>query len=89
MSGKELTYEEFTSQPLQYTMGIRTDKGAQRMYRNEELGIQRETHTPYSERTGEWGKGIVAYFIDGDDTEYHNAAMLYEGWMRKVCGVPA
>ena len=32
-----LTYEEFCSAPMTHTLGITGDRGAQRMYRNEDL----------------------------------------------------
>lgn len=87
MALSELTFEEFCQKPLTYTMGMRFDDGAQRMYRNEELGIQKETITPFNEKSFSWGESKVGYFLDGDDTTYPNAAALYEAWMRKVCGV--
>lgn len=85
----ELTFEEFCQQPLTYHMGMSGDWGAQRMYRNNELGIQREVHTKrkrYGDIYSGWHNGEVSYFLDGDPNEYKCAAELYVAWMAKVCG---
>ncbi len=88
----ELTYEEFCQQPMQYTLGMSGDAGAQRMYRNEALGIQRELYTK-RRRHGDiysgWHDGEVTYFLDGDPREFKNVAELYVAYMEKVCGEEA
>ncbi len=53
---------------FQYRMGWNTAKGAQRLYRNDELGLQMEIHTP--KEKGIWGKQKNFYYIDGDKTEW-------------------
>lgn len=87
----ELTYEEFCEQPLTYTMGLVGEKGAQRMHRNEELGIQKEVFTerivPGDIYSG-WKDGEVYFYVDGDPREFRTSADLYVAWMEKVCGVP-
>ena len=81
-----LTYEEFCDVPMQYTLGLRLSDGAQRLFRNEKLGIQKEIATSYDEYWMEWGVGSVSYFMDGDPNEYANAAELYVAWFRKNFG---
>lgn len=83
----ELTFEEFTALPFQYTMGVRFSTHAKRLYRNEGHGLQHETHTPYSERTMRWGEQQNAYFMDGDEREFTTAADFYVAYMHKACGV--
>lgn len=90
MSDRELTFEEFCQKPLMYKMGLSGDWGAQRLYRNEELGIQKETHTKrqcYGDIYSGWQDGEVAYFLDGDPREFTTVADLYVAWMEKVCGI--
>lgn len=86
----ELTYEEFCKQPLRYTLGITGDWGAHRKYRNDELGIQKETVTR-RKRHGDiysgWRTGKSYYYLDDDDREFKNIAELYVAWMARVCGV--
>jgi hypothetical protein len=87
----ELTYEEFCEKPLLYTMGLSGDWGAQRLYRNEELGIQKETRTErlrHGDIYGGWHDSVVAFFVDGDPREFRTSADLYVAWMEKVCGMP-
>lgn len=84
-----LTYEEFCKAPMQYTLGMTGDWGAQRMYRNNVLGIQKEVvteRTHYGDPYGGWKDGTVAYFMDRDPREFANVAELYEAWMARVCG---
>lgn len=83
---KMLTYEEFCSKPMSYVYGIRMSNGAQRLFRNDELGIQQEVSTPYDEYWMEWGLGSVAFFLDDDPNEYANVAELYVAWFRKNFG---
>jgi hypothetical protein len=86
----ELTFEEFCQVPLTYHLGMTGDWGAQRAYRNNELGIQREMYTK-RKRHGDiysgWKEPEVSYFLDGDPREFKSSAELYEAWMAKVCGV--
>ena len=83
----ELTFEEFTALPFQYTMGMRFSAHAQRLYRNEDHGLQYETHTPYNERNGKWGKQENGHFMDGDEREFATVSDLYMAYMHHVCGV--
>lgn len=91
MNRPELTFEEFTAMPMQYIFGLTHDKYAARRYINEDLGIVKEVVTkrkragdPY----GGWKEPEVCFFMTDDpkDVWYPNVAMLYEAYMRKVCG---
>ena len=90
MNRVELTYEEFTAMPMQYTIGFSGDSGAHRMYRNEQLGIQKETTTK-RKRFGDiyswWCATEVAFYLDGDPREFRCAAEVYVAWMAKQCNV--
>lgn len=88
MNRPELTFEEFCLLPMQYTMGMRFDTSAQRMYRNEEVGMQEEVITPFNPHRQTWGIGDTSYFLDGDDREFKTVAELYMAYMHKACGVP-
>lgn len=86
----ELTFEEFCKQPLTYTLGMSGDWGAQRAYRNEQLGIQKETVTKrvrHGDIYSGWEEPKVVFFMDRDEREFANVAELYVAWMHKVCGI--
>ena len=91
MNRRELTFEEFTSQPLQYIFGMSGDLCAARRYINEDLGIVKEVVTK-CKRAGDiyggWKKPEVCFFMTDDPLNvwYPNVAMLYEAYMRRVCG---
>jgi hypothetical protein len=81
-----LTREEFGKQPLQYVGGMSGAWGAQRMYRNNQLGIQREVVTKrkrYDDVHGGWEEGDVSYFLDGDKREFKTVDELYDAWVQK------
>lgn len=84
---KELTFEEFCHLTMTYTTGIGFVTYAQRLYRNEAYGIQKETFTPRNARTMEWGLGQVFYFVDGDPRQFETVDQCYVAYMEKVCGV--
>jgi hypothetical protein len=87
---KELTFEEFCALPLQYTLGFSGDAGAQRMHRNEEIGLQKEVHTKrkrYGDIYSGWRKEVVAYFLDGDDRQFDTPDQVYVAYMEKICGI--
>lgn len=87
---KELTFEEFCKQPLTYTFGMTFDWGAQRCYRNEQLGIMKETVTKrlrHGDIYSGWKDAKVTFFMDRDPREFRTVAELYVAWMHKVCGV--
>ena len=84
---KELTFEEFCHLTMMYTTGITYETGAQRMYRNNEYGIQKETFTKRNVRTLEWYEGKSFYFVDGDPREFETIDQCYVAYMEKVCGV--
>ena len=86
----ELTYEEFCEQPLRYTLGMTGDWGAHRKYRNDELGIQKETITKrkcYGDIYSGWRTAKICFFLDNDPREFPSVAELYVAWMARVCGV--
>jgi hypothetical protein len=86
----ELTFEEFCEKPFQYCLGIIGDAGAKRMYRNEDLKVQKEVHTKrkkYGDIYGGWKDPVVAYFLDGDDREFSTPDAVYVAYMEKVCGI--
>jgi len=87
---KELTFEEFCDLPFKYTYGLSSDSGASRLYRNDELKLQYETHTklkkkgdPYSG----WRKSVVIYSMDGDERNFETIDQLYVAYMEKVCQI--
>ena len=83
----ELTYEEFCAQPLSCGAHLLLERKGILSASNAELRIHREVVTPRS-KWGEWGNGVVRFYLQGDPREFVNSAMLYEAWMRRVCGVP-
>jgi hypothetical protein len=88
MKRAELTYEEFTSLPMQYTLGMTGNWGAQRMYRNERFGVQKEVVTEREtpgDLYGGWKEPKVSFFLDGDPREFSNSAECYEAYMALVC----
>lgn len=90
MTRPELTFEEFCAMPFTYTLGMTFDWGAQRMYRNEQHGVQMEYVTK-RKRKGDiysgWKKQDTAYFLDGDEREFKTPDQIYVAYMKKVCGV--
>lgn len=84
-----MTFEEFSQAPLTYTAGMVGDWGARRMYRNSELGIQKEVHTKRrvaGDIYSGWREGKVHLFMDNDEREFANTAELYEAWMTRHFG---
>lgn len=90
MNRPELTFEEFCSLPLHYTFGMTYDWGAQRMYRNEQVGLQKEIVTKrqiYGDIYSGWHEGEVAFFLDWDERQFDTVDQVYVAYMEKVCGV--
>ena len=87
---KELTFEEFCKLPLQYTIGMTFDWGAQRMFRNDEIGFQVETIT-FRKRKGDiysgWKKEIAVFFLDDHAEQFDTVDQAYVAYMEKVCGI--
>lgn len=87
----ELTFEEFCDVQLTYTIGMSGDWGAQRAYRNEDLGIQKETVTQrqwYGKIFDGWKSAEVYYFVDDDPRTFRTVEDWYVAWMEKVCKMP-
>lgn len=85
----ELTFEEFCELPMQYTMGLRLEKSARRMFRVNCIGLQKEIVTPYNPKTDKWGVGRTYYFLDNDKRCFDSVDQVYVAYMEKVCGVKA
>ena len=83
----ELTFDEFCQLPMLYMGGIAYETGAQRMYRNNDCGIQKEIITKRNAHTMEWHEGKAYYFVDGDQREFSTIDQWYVAYMEKVCGV--
>lgn len=80
----EYTFEEFCELQLEYVYGLRTDKGATRIYQIKEIGVERVLiHLVKRHING--GKGKTLWYFDNE--EYPNVACLYEAYMKKACGV--
>ena len=85
----ELTYEEFCALPLEYGMGMSTASGAQRLYRNEQIKLQKEVHTSrkrYDDIYGGWKEQTITFFLDGDVRQFDTLEDVYVAYMEKVCG---
>ncbi|GAB3773791.1 hypothetical protein GCM10028796_46910 [Ramlibacter monticola] len=83
----ELTYEEFCAQPMKPGMHLTLESKGILTAFNEELGISREVVTPRN-KFGEWGTGVVSFYLRDDPREFRNSATLYVAWMHLICGVP-
>lgn len=86
----ELTYEEFCQLPLTYTMGMIGEKNAQRMYRNEMCGVQKEVFTKRKipgEIYSGWCEGELYFYLDGDERQFRTVDQVYVAYMENVCGV--
>lgn len=87
-SNPELTFEEFCQLPLRYCLGLVSDVGARRLYRNDQIGLQKEVITK-RKRNGDiysgWRKGEAYYFLDRDPKEYRTPDQVYVAYMEKVC----
>lgn len=86
----ELTFEEFCKLPLIYTLGVRYDWGAQRMYRNEQIGLQVEVTTKQMVRGdiySGWHPEKRTYFLDNDPREFATLDQVYVGYMENACGI--
>jgi hypothetical protein len=90
MNRPELTIEEFCNLHFPYVMGMTFDWGAQRMYRNKDIGLQIEVVTKRKRKGdiySEWKKPDYSYFLDGDPNEYKTMEQVYVAYMENVCGV--
>lgn len=87
---KELTFEEFCNLPLQYTLGMTFDWGAQRMHRNDDIGLQVETVTKrkkWGDIYSGWQDQKRSFFLDGDNRQFDTIDQVYVAYMEKVCGI--
>lgn len=86
----ELTYEEFCVLPLEYRMGMSTAAGAQRLYRNEQIKLQKEVHTArkrYNDPYSGWKEQTITFFLDGDARQFDTLEDVYVAYMEKACGI--
>ena len=74
---------------MEYRTGMTFDTGAQRLYRNDQHGVQKEVYTPRNPATCEWGAGKAYFFLDGDGRTFDTSDQCYVAYMEKVCGVTA
>jgi hypothetical protein len=75
---------------MQYTMGMTTASGAQRMYRNEQVKLQQEIHTKrkrYDDPYGGWKEQTITFFLDGDVRQFDTLEDVYVAYMEKACGI--
>jgi len=87
MTRPELTYDEFCALPITYRMGMSFETGAQRLYRNDEHGVQKEKHTKRNPQTRKWGRATTAFFLDGDERQFANSAECYVAYMERACDI--
>lgn len=87
MNRPELTYEEFCLITMTYCTGMTFDTGAQRLYRNDKYGVQKEVYTPRNPVTCKWGTGKAYFFLDGDERVFETSDQCYVAYMEKACGV--
>ena len=79
-----MTYEEFCKLPLEYRLGLRGERSAQRMYRNDAHGVQKEVVTPYNPGRMTWGTPKVSFFLDGDKREFLTAKDCWEAKQMEI-----
>ena len=64
--------------------------GAQRMYRNEQIGLQVEVITKriiHDDIYSGWHPEKRHYFLDNDNRQFDTADQVYVAYMEKVCGI--
>ena len=78
---------------MQYVYGMSGDFYAARRYIDADLGVVKEVVTK-RKRPGDiyggWKEPELCFYLvdDPQDVWYPNVALLYEAYMRKICGVP-
>jgi len=85
---KEYTFEEFCALQLEYTFGMCFDWGAHRMYRQNDIGMQKEVVTKRNRKNdiySGWKDGEVYFYLDGDENTYRTADQVYVAYMEKAC----
>lgn len=90
MNRPELTYEEFCNLSCPYTFCMTFDWGVQRMYRNDDIGLQIEIVTKRKRKGdiySDWKEPDHYYFLDGDPNKYRTMDQVYVAYMEAVCGV--
>lgn len=71
-------------------MGMSTARGAQRLYRNEQVKLQKEVHTDrkrYNDPYGGWKEQTITFFLDGDARQFDTLEDVYVAYMEKVCSI--
>jgi len=82
---QEFTFEEFCDTPMQYRIGMLYERGAQRLYRNDSIGIQKEVFTKRNPLTGQFGKSKTFFFLDCDSRQFTTVDQLYVAYMERAC----
>ena len=77
-----ISFAEFTELPLTYVHGMQGSKGAHRVYRNDDVGLQVEVVTAKT-KSGGWAKGQRYYFLDGDERQFETALDCYNAYRGK------
>jgi len=83
---KELTFEEFCSQPMQLVMHISGEK-EHYLYRHAPaVGVSKITITKVG-KYGGFGKSSSTYHLEDDIRVFKEADQIYVAYMEKVWGV--
>lgn len=62
-----------------YRWGGHSEKEAHRLYRDDELGVQKEVYTR-RRRDGTWLDGKEYFYIDNDSREFRDEADMMSAW---------
>lgn len=92
---EELTFEEFCALPFKYCLGFQADWGAQRMYRNEQVGLQIEIITKRKKKGdiySGWKPEERFFYLDADEKAglnhcYNTIDQAYVSYMEYACGL--
>ena len=85
---KELTFEEFCSQPMQLVMHISGEKEHYLHRYAPAVGVSKIVITRVG-KYGGFGKSTATYHLKDDIRVFKEADQVYVAYMEKVCGVTA
>lgn len=83
---KELTFEEFCSQPMQLVMHISAEKGHYLHRHAPTVGVSKIVITRVKKHGG-FGKSYSTYHLQDDKQVFTTADQVYLAYMERVCGV--
>ena len=83
---KQLTFEEFCSQPMQLVLHLSAEKEHYLHRHAPTVGVSKIVITRVK-KTGGFGKSYVTYILKGDERVFKEADQVYLAYMEKVCGV--